>query len=321
MDLDNAHRASYRTDMARLNISLPDDLYEVAKKWRKSINLSEICARALRSELEAVELDRTAVGLLGSLKPPTPLERAFAKKFSLRSVVVTPTPEDPQELYDLLGSAAAEHLDSLLVDDSLLAIAGGRQMWRVVRSLSPRSIRITITALGIHENDPQVLHVHPNTLTTFLWLLYSPNAIAKLVAASTFDSLWDHTLAIKERPSYFVLGSFGPFERSSPFANLIGIEATQGLIDRGASSDFAYIFFDKEGQLIEQPELRISPTNGVDHSLFSAKQLRDLSARPDTRVLAVGGGINKVSALRHTMNNRLCNVVVTDHNTATILLG
>ncbi|HEX9941524.1 MAG TPA: sugar-binding domain-containing protein [Thermoanaerobaculia bacterium] len=306
--------------MARLNISLPDDLYEAAKKWRGTMNLSEICAKALRAELEAAELDRLPGGLLWSLKPPSRLEKTLAKRFGLKAAVITDTPEDPLDLPEVLGSEAARYLDSHLSDDALLAIAGGRQMWRVVRNLSQRSIRITITALGIHENDPQVLHVHPNTLTTLLWLLYSPGAVAKLVAAGTFDSLWRPNLPVKERPSYFVVASCGPFQNGSPFANLIGPQATRNLLERGASGDFAYIFFDKDGQLLEPPDYRVSPTNGIDHSLFSAQQLRDLSKRPDACVLAVAGGESKVLPLRHALDNQLCNVVVTDHDTATELL-
>ena len=39
--------------MPRLNIYLPAEVYELADRARESANLSEICARAIRDELEA----------------------------------------------------------------------------------------------------------------------------------------------------------------------------------------------------------------------------------------------------------------------------
>src|SRR5438046_1382294 len=134
--------------MARLNISLPDDLYETAKRWRGTKNLSEICTRALREELEAAELDREAPrNLFTALRAPSSLERALMERFSLVEVRLTEATDTLVELPETLGNEAARYLDSRICDDSLLAIAGGRQMWRVVRNLSPRSVRLTITAL------------------------------------------------------------------------------------------------------------------------------------------------------------------------------
>ena len=318
--VDSAHWSWYNSPVARLNISLPDDLYETAKKWRGTVNLSEICARALREELGAVELDRTARGLFTILKQPTSIEHELSRRFDLKEALIIETPEDVLDLPDALGVEAAKYLDSRISDGGQIAIAGGRQMWRVVRNLSPRAARITITALGLHENDPEVLHVHPNTLTTLLWLLYSPGAVAKLVAAAPFESLWYRDLPVESRPSYFVVASCGPFREDIPFASLIGKEATRSLIDREASSDFAYVFFKKSGELLDNQACRVPPVEGIECSLLSAERLRYLSLRSDARVLVVAGGRNKLLPLRHTLDSRLCNVVVTDHNTATELL-
>lgn len=41
--------------MARLNITVPDDLYKRAEKWRDRINLSRVCQEAIRRELDKLE--------------------------------------------------------------------------------------------------------------------------------------------------------------------------------------------------------------------------------------------------------------------------
>jgi hypothetical protein len=42
--------------MARLNITVPDDLYERVEKWRDRLNLSRICQDAISREVDKLEL-------------------------------------------------------------------------------------------------------------------------------------------------------------------------------------------------------------------------------------------------------------------------
>jgi hypothetical protein len=200
----------------------------------------------------------------------------------------------------------------------MLALGGGRQMWRLARNLQPRAVRVALSAMGFRENDPQVLHVHPNTLVTLLWLLYSPRATAQLVAAAPFELSWQPELPRRDRPSYFVFASCAPFTAASPFAQLMGERLSGDLLARGAAGDFAYVFFDAAGRLIDPPERRA--VSGPDCSLFSAQALRGLAARTDARVVAVAGGAGKLPVLRAAIQNQLCNVVVTDEPSALALL-
>jgi Putative sugar-binding domain len=327
--------------MARLNISLPPDLYEAARKWRGKKNLSRICATALREELDAVEQGRSLGGLYAVLEHASALERKLSRRFGLADVVVADTPQHPEELRDVLGERAARYLDRWLCDDALLGVAGGRQTWAVVRNLSPRSVRLTITALGYKQNDPQVLHVHPNILTSFLWLLYSPGAHARLVAAIPEGTLWFGDLPARDRPSYFVLASCAPLEAGSSFANLLGDGVLASLRARRAVGDFAYVFFGPDGAPLDArsvlpaspvpptspaspaqpaPSAPMAPIAAGDHSILSAGLLAALSRRPDARVMAVAGGDGKLPVLRHVLAHRLCNVLVTDRRTAEALL-
>src|SRR5688572_29576638 len=219
--------------MARINISVPDELHRRASDWRKHLNLSDICAQAIRSELDALEFHRNLGNVLDALRPPSDLERLVASRFKLVDVIVSEGALDSVTMRDKLGELTADYLGRCLSDGSVIGIAGGRQMWCVIRNITPRQLDITITALGIGQNDPRVLHAHSNTLTTLLWLLFSPRAIAHIVGWEQGSaSVWSK-LPSFEYPKYFVVGSCGSFEATSPLASLLGEELTNHLLETG----------------------------------------------------------------------------------------
>ncbi len=299
--------------MARLNISLPHDVYQLACRWRDTVNLSEICARALREELEAVDSHRSPPGLLDGLRVPTDLELRVAELYGVAEVIVSDNAGPRHNVRDALGNEAAKYLNRNLSDGCLLAVAGGRQMWCMVRNLTPRRVRLTMTALGVEQNDPRALHVHSNSLITLLTLLYAPSN-AHLVGSTALRSLWSVDLPPSAYPQYFVIASCGPFLRQSPFCELIGDEVADELLNGGAVGDFAYVFFDQHGGII-------SPTTiGLAHSVLSAHLLQVLCLRNDSRVVLIAGGEEKLQFVRFTLAAHLCNVLITDSVSAQCLL-
>jgi DNA-binding transcriptional regulator LsrR (DeoR family) len=302
--------------MARLNIYVPDDLYSLAERWRSKVNLSAICSKALREELDAADSARAAPGLFRTIQAPSSVERKLKGSFKLVDAVVCEVPEDQSELRAGIGKAAAQYLDGNLTDGSFLAIAGGRQTWCAVRELTPRRLRITITAMGIDQHDPKVLHVHPNTLTTLLWLLYSPRAEAHLVGSTAFQAAWNiSSESIGQEPRYFVLASCAPFDRNSPFSRLLGDAVVRSLEQVKVAGDYAYTFFGADG----------SPRNiealHTPASTFSHEALVKMAARADSRIILVAGGADKLPIIQHVLHAELCNVLITDSLTAQQLLS
>jgi|ERR1051326_1648502 DNA-binding transcriptional regulator LsrR (DeoR family) len=303
--------------MSRLNISIPDELYERTLHWRTRVNLSEICARALQQELDALEFHRNAAELFSVLRPPTKLENEILRQFPLIEAVILDKTANQEDVRDLLGQAAGDYLNRYLCDGSLLAIGGGRQMWCVVRSLKPRQLDITITGLGFGHNDPNVLHAHSNTLTTLLWLLFSPRATARIVGRdddNDIQTIWTLDLAKADYPKYFIVGSCGPFNSGCHLAHLLSPEISQYLSSRNACGDFLYNFFDATGNLISKPSVE-------SQSILSAELLREMSSRTDARVVLVAGGSDKLDTIRLTLAAGLCNVLITDTETANNLLN
>jgi DNA-binding transcriptional regulator LsrR (DeoR family) len=299
--------------MPRLNIYLPDDVYELATRWRDQSNLSGICASAIRDELGAAEGNRSYSKVLTKIRPPSELESSLLRKFELADVVVAENSVDDSNVRDNLGKVAARYVDQNVADGSLMAIAGGRQMWCMVQHLSPRRVRTIITALGLHQADPQLLHVHPNTIATLMWLLYSPRSQAHVVGSMHGVNPWAQELPVREHPSYFVLASCSPLERDSPFAQLLGGGITTSLTQQKVIGDYAYVFFNRSGEEIEVPQT-------IDQFRLPAARLRDLSKRDDARTILVAGGRSKLSVIGTALKSKLCNTLITDKETADNLL-
>lgn len=298
--------------MPRLNVYLPDDVYDLASRWRDRSNLSEICARAIRDELNAAEGNRSLGSFLAPFRAPTLLEAELRETFALQDVAIADFADDPSRDRDAIGREAASYLDRNLSDGSLLGLAGGRQMWSVVRNLSPRRLNLKIAALGLHRADPVLLHVHPNTLVTLLWLLYSPRSEAHTIGSSP-NQYWTDLLPEREHPTYFVVSSCSPFDQSASFARLLGEETTKHLKQRRVSGDYAYVFLDSDGSEITIPPMR-------DEFKLSASYLQTLSARRDARTLLVAGGIEKLEIMKNALSAKLCNTLITDERTARSLL-
>lgn len=301
--------------MARLNIYIPDELHQLAETYRGTKNLSAICAQALREELEATDHFRAAGDLFSHLRGPSVVERELASAYGLAEVVICETPADPSHLRSNLGEATATYLDRNLSDGAVLGIAGGRQTWCTVRSLTPRRLRLTIAGIGVASHDPRVLHAHPNTLVTMLSLLYAPRADTHLVGSPGFADLW-RAAATKNNTEarLYIVGSCAPFDPKSPFASLLGADRIADLVQAQVRGDFCGVFTTPNGT-IAMPR-----THPGEESLFTPDQLAALAGRPDARVVMVAGGVGKQPALESALASKLFNVLVTDAATAETLL-
>jgi len=300
--------------LPRLNVYLPDDLYDLANQWRGKINLSEICARALREELAAVDSSRIAFNLSKVIRKRSEVEDRLIEKFSLSDAYVVP-PSGRLSTRDDLGQFAADYLDRWLCDGARLGIAGGRQTWSVVRNLQPRNLRLRIFALGYGQTDSVALHAHPNTLLTLAWLLYGPRAQAELVGSSRFLEQWQLADPIEALPKYFVIASCSELTSGSPFSELLGEEATESILESGVVGDFAYVFLNDKGEVADTP-FKVS----VEQSTLSGTTLQALSERADARVILIAGGKEKADIAESALRCRLCNTLIIDVDIAERLL-
>jgi DNA-binding transcriptional regulator LsrR (DeoR family) len=295
--------------MPRLNISIPDEVYELAQRMRGEVNLSAVCAAALRDELLARANHRRPPALLREMHWPSELEDALQSRFGLRAALVCTSSSDAFATRDELGRVAAGYLERELTDGSAVAISGGRQMWCMVSQLRPRRSSYVLTAMGFGNHDAEVLHAHANTLVTLMWLLYAPHSKAHLVGSPEFAAIWQARTSAPSPARRFVLTSCGPFDSSSSFATILGENASASLERAGVSGDVAYTFFDAEGR-------RVVINTEAPSSLITLERLQELSLMEDTHVVVIAGGKSKARFVRLALENRLCNVLITDSEIA-----
>jgi DNA-binding transcriptional regulator LsrR (DeoR family) len=298
--------------MPSLNIHLPDDVHRQAVRWRRKKNLSAICTRALREELDAAEAHRTAQHLFRAIRPVSASEAKLAAVLGLADVRICRTPQRDSQLREAIGRAAAEYLASQLGDGATLGIGGGRQMWCMVERLRPRPIRVMVHALGFRQSDPRLLNAHPNTLATLVWLLFTPRAQAQLVGAASLKTLSEQSFPTLTHGKHVVVTSCAQFEPDSDFGRLLGARICEQLLSAGVIGDAAYHFFNAAGRIVEVQQL-------PENSIIPQETLAILARRDDSRVVLAAGGAEKWQALKIALTLGWYNALVTDSETAKAL--
>jgi DNA-binding transcriptional regulator LsrR (DeoR family) len=85
----------------------------------------------------------------------------------------------------------------------------------------------------------------------------------------------------------------------------------------GVVGEINYQPFDREGRIVDRPEMRALMRRILS---VSGDRLQALSKRPDRYVVAIAGGRAKLEAVRGALAGRFMNVLVTDEDVATLLL-
>jgi DNA-binding transcriptional regulator LsrR (DeoR family) len=299
--------------MARLNISVPDDLYRAATKWRGTINLSDVCSRALRRELLAAESVQTPENFLRLFRPRTQIELDLRAKWSLRDAVIVSGCSEPAELREHLGSAAATYIDERLADGMTFGVCGGGQMWCLTRALTRRQLSLRMTAVGLRQVDPRVLHVHPNTLVTLMTLLYGSQSFGYVVGAKEFSDVWGRCIGEHSSPSILAF-SCGPYGAASGIAKLLDPDANDVLLRKGVVGDAGYVFLTRNAEVVD---LEVDQSAA---SLLRAADFQLLSNQANAVTLLVAGGNDKLPHMVAALNARLANTLITDESTALKLL-
>ena len=305
--------------MPRLNIYIPDDLDLELRSHPIEINVSQVCAAALRAEIAAATQERGLAWLFSSaFHGPSEIEQAVMQRFKLARCVAPPRYYRDEPTRDVVARAATRFLERTCAEGGSLAMGGGLQMWSTVRMLTQRNIGMSIWAIGAGDVDHEIPHVHPNALVTLMSLFYSERSKAMLVGAPDFDRSWRYPAVFPQaqRPQVnrVVIGSCSMFDADSPYARLLGEDITSFLEQEHVTGDFLGVFFSPDGKPVEP----YPPGMTISH--IAAGDLHAFSRRDDTLVALAAGGEGKVRLIRQVLEARLCNALLTDIPTANELM-
>jgi DNA-binding transcriptional regulator LsrR (DeoR family) len=302
--------------MPRRTIYIPHHLALELRTLPGEMNVSQVCADALRAEVAARGVDRSAAGLFSGIgRNPTRIEEGLMHKFRLRRVLIG---DDRNEsLHDSIGYWTSNFLDRAFYEGLTVAMGGGTQMWEVARRLQPRNLGLRLWAIGFGHVDYEMPYVHPNALVTLLSMLYASRTRTMLVGAPDFARTWHWPATFKpgeESVRRLVVGSCGMFDAESSYARMLGKEITDFLMDENIMGDFLGVFIKADGSIIEP----YAPSMTVSH--ISAVDLFALAKGNDAMVLLAAAGGAKLKLIRQVLEAGLCNALITDGKTALALL-
>jgi DNA-binding transcriptional regulator LsrR (DeoR family) len=299
----------------RLTIYVPDDLAHALKRHPGKLNVSQVCADALRAQLEARGTLDSLEGLFTALfNDPWTVEADLMRKFGLRRVVAPPFGKDVPPV-DAVAGWASTYLNEGLFEGVHLALGGGNQMWQIARRLEPRSLGLPVWALGFRDVDRELPNVHPNALVTLLAMLYGSRTKARLVGDPEFKKYWVYPSQSPpgKELKRMIVASCSMFDADSPWARLLGEDITTFLEEEHVLGDFLGLFITPDGRILE-------PYPGsMTQSHIGAADLERFAKREDTLVMLAAAGGHKVKLIRQVLTMGLCNAVVTDEATARAL--
>jgi DNA-binding transcriptional regulator LsrR (DeoR family) len=259
------------------------------------------------------------INITGRLANCVALEEQLKKRFGLDDATVVPTPPDQALIPQVIATAAGAALTERLKDGMSVGVGWGRTLRLSLQSVPRRSLkRLSVVSLlgGLTRGSAMNPHETASHLADLVDAqCYYVAAPALTDTESTRDILIAQPMLreIFERGAKVDMAflSVGELTPTSTMARVGLISRTEvdDLLAAGAVGDICAHWIDDEGRLVDHPlnsrVVALSPT-----------KLRDIPC-----VVIASGGRNKTSVLRGVLKGGMCNVLITDEQTAKAILG
>ena len=259
------------------------------------------------------------INITGRLASCVELEEKLRQRYSLEDAIVVPTPPDQELIPPVIATAAAAALSARLKDGISVGVGWGRTLRLSIQSVPRRQLnRLSVVSLlgGLTRGSAMNPHETASHLADLLGAqCYYVAAPALTDTESTRDVLMAQPMLreIFERGAKVDLAflSVGELTPSCTMARvgLISQAEVADLLKAGATGDLCAHWIDADGQLVDHP------LNSRVVALPPEK-LKDIPC-----VMIASGGRTKAQALRGVMKGGMCDVVITDEQTAKTILS
>ena len=246
----------------------------------------------------------------------TELGDAVRRAFGLKVVLVLEGPDlSAATVTAPLGNLAAQYLEETLTDGQVLGVAWGRTLAAAAKALG-RLPKVDVVQAG---GSPAGVEFLQNPVE----LVHSVAGLSGGTAYPIYGPMWaeDVTLIERLRREPSIAGALARYDRIDVLVTGIGAWPGQsGLaqgfpsawreaaLGAGARADVCATLIDGEGEEVTSP----LETKGL---CISTAQLRRIP-----EVVGVGGGIEKIEAIRAVLRGGWINVLITDAGVARGLL-
>lgn len=262
------------------------------------------------------------------------LAARLIEQAGLRDAVVIPTGIG-SEIKEDIGRAAARYFERIVRPGVRVGISCGFTLYYMIKHLREgqvRDLKIYPLASESTLKSPDIL---PNTLVGMMAAKYRPNVTAYVLpthlarnaegGGADESGLWSNP-DVKEvfdaahnvDVGLIGVGSVNPDTPGfCALAHAGGLQPEQ-LTSLGAVGEFNYQPLGPEGQAVTDPTLGdfVKRVGAV-----SLDRIREISAEYGKTIIAMGGGLEKVAAIKAVLKGKLCNVLVTDQEVAEAILN
>jgi len=259
------------------------------------------------------------INITGRLASCVELEEKLRQRYGIEDAIVVPTPPDQELIPQVIATAAAAALSARLRDGMSVGVGWGRTLRLSIQSVPRRQLgRLSVVSLlgGLTRGSAMNPHETASHLADLVGAqCYYVAAPALTDTESTRDVLMAQPMLreIFERGAKVDLAflSVGELTPSCTMARVGLISQTEvaDLLKAGATGDLCAHWIDAEGQLVDHP------LNSRVVALPPEK-LKDIPC-----VMIASGGCTKAQALRGVMRGGMCDVVITDEQTAKTILA
>ncbi len=259
------------------------------------------------------------INITGRLAGCVALEEKLKKQYGLAGAVVVPTPPDQALIPQVIATAAGAALAERLQDGMSVGVGWGRTLRLSLQSVPRRSLkRLSVVSLlgGLTRGSAMNPHETASHLADLLDAqCYYVAAPALTDTESTRDLLIAQPMLreIFERGEKVDLAflSVGELSHSCTMTRvgLVSRSEVDDLAAAGAVGDICAHWIDDRGRL-------------VDHPLNSrAVALPPQKLRAIPCVVIASGGLSKTAVIRGVLKGSMCNVLITDEQTAAAVLA
>jgi DNA-binding transcriptional regulator LsrR (DeoR family) len=259
------------------------------------------------------------INITGRLASCVELEETLKSRYELEDAIVVPTPPDQELIPQVIATAAAAALSARLRDGMSVGVGWGRTLRLSIQSVPRRQLgRLSVVSLlgGLTRGSAMNPHETASHLADLVGAqCYYVAAPALTDTESTRDLLIAQPMLreIFERGAKVDLAflSVGELTQGCTMARvgLISQGEVDDLLKAGATGDICAHWIDAEGRLVDHP------LNSRVVAL-SPEKLKEIPC-----VMIASGGRTKSKALRGVLKGGMCDVIITDEQTAASILA
>lgn len=248
----------------------------------------------------------------------TSLEKKFKEHFNLKEVIITKVNNnDTIDISQTVGKAAADYIQSILEEDSIVGITWGKTLYQAIRNIKPeKKLPLTIVQpfgtfgkKNITMDTPSLIHLLSTKYDANYRFLYAPLYIMNDVTRKNLamELIINQSLLKSQKMNILLTGIGTP---ESIYSTLLWKESfyQNDFIKHEAVGALFGRLYDKNGEFLDID---------LNNKIFGVDLDSILSV--ENKICIVTGKFKSVSILG-ALNGNLIDSLVTDELTATKIL-